>query len=1376
MKFKRLVSVVIGLSVCISMLPGFSVTADAANIPEYQSNTRRMERISHGLIAAANESGVYLSWRLLGTESLSNQAFDIYKNGKKLVTTGVHDATCYTDASGKASDVYQVVRAGESIKNADTAFVLPNYASARADYVRNGTSETNTFSYIDVPISMPEAVTRVDGKTSTYYKGESGNGANDASIGDLDGDGEYEIVLKWDPQDSKDSAGYAYTGNVYIDAYEIDENNGGYKWRIDLGHNITAGAHYTQFMVYDFDGNGKSEVAMVTAPGTIDGTGKYVTEVGDTQEIRTADNTAINVGSSGRSTGKNLGPEYYTIFDGETGAALYTTDAIPLGSSGDWGDSSYNRAFRYLAAVAYIDGVNPSIIMCRGYYNRAIVRAYTWDGEKMTLRWEHRGISKGSDSLYGQGNHNLSVADVDNDGKDEIVYGSAVLDDNGKAIGNTYLGHGDAMHVSDFNNDGYQEVFSVKEDKEGYKNNAASFRTAYNGSIIWGKGASGDTGRGVMANIDDAYAKTHPDALALGWSSSHDNTFDLKGNEIAARPGTSSRGMTNFLVYWDGDLSREILDDNQLGKYYADTGTTVRFYEGKNGYISGNSNNDSKHTPCLVADLWGDWREEIIMSVNNFADSTEPPALRIFTSTLPTSYRLTTLMHDCQYRLAIAWQNVGYNQPPHQSYYIGSAALATDNNGNELNYLAPATKFTSVVYPELVEETTVTLDSLDGGMADLSVIADSDIESARLTGVLYNSDNTIKQIKTKTLTNLYYAEEVNETLSFDYTVDDYDLKIYLWDTFDDMTPLAKTVTRKAGALSKVKVQRVFNRTVIDEMTEEIKPGTAYSVSDSQKADIEYLGVRLEYDPDATAETKDVTVKEGETVIKLMYKAKNVPLENEEEIANIYINKDGIGEGVNWILPDNAEYKVSGGIKYVEFTDDGTNPLAVTFNNTSDKLVVEFDLMMNEMTTGGDVFGAVPYSGNIAGKGVGWRRNGDGTRYEPAVTSKEKYLTITADAYKNASTYQNKWTHIVLVLNNGNVKTTYSSQDGTVYVDNKWNTDIGAGTVGTASNPVNKIIFGRGYGSGSGTMGVRNLKAYTVNLPDTMSSTVQVDVPGTYSFTADTAHSSMINGFKYNADGIYGEVSYEIRDTSNNIVMPDGLTIDSQGLLTATEEFDISIPYTVVVKLGGEPWRTYDLTYRAKELKTSTQGFDSGLNGFKITSKDGYAIAHENGTVKYTKTSGTENDSTVYLEYPITTANLGDNFELAFDIMANSGAFKGYMYFLNSSGEELVRMETHMYEPRFKVPSGTTTENFKPSFGSWYTVVLGYNNGKGTMKIYNQSDTNRESALMDTEFDIAAQPTGLTFKWQVAQNIQNGSVDNTDEYYFDNFTYSYYDYN
>ena len=762
---------VISAAVAVAMtatMSSFALPANAAEVktPQYQTNARQMEKLNRGLIAVKTTAdtrgqavnGVYLSWRLLGDESLENQAFDIYKNGTKIHTTGVHDATNWIDTSGTASDKYKVVKAGEDASKETEVTPTSNNNCAKSNEVGNGNSEKNSFTYVDIPISRPDPVERMgDGKISNYYTVDKSHegGANDASVGDLDGDGNYEIVLKWDPTDSKDSAGADFTGNAYIDAYKIDPNNDGYMWRIDLGKNVTSGAHYTQFLVYDFDGDGKSEVAMKTAPGTVDGTGRYVTEVGDTDEIRNTDNTKSYIGTSGRLKGKNPFTQYLTIFDGETGAALYTTDYIPYDAAEDqyWGDgrAKYNRSERYLAAVAYLDGVHPSIVMCRGYYHDSVIRAYTWDGTELTMQWEHKGKkSESSTTLYGQGNHNLSVGDIDNDGKDEIVYGSAALDDDGKTVlGNTGLGHGDAMHMSDFNNDGTQEVFSVKE--EQFKKYAEDLRVASTGKHFWSSGkltTSSDNGRGVMDNIDDSYAKEHSNALAIGWSSGIANAHDLNGDDVAAKPaGAGSGTFDNFLVYWDGDLSRELLDANIIQKYYAATGTTKRFYGPSDGYTltGGSTNNYSKRNPSLVADIWGDWREEIIMPVNK-GSATDQAYLRIYTSTMPTDYRITTLMHDCQYRLSVAWQNVGYNQPTHASYYIGSVALATDESGNTLNYLAPAVPYTKVTYsaPEQVAVTGMTLEKksieVEKGKTE-AINAIITPENATRKGITWTSSN-----------------------------------------------------------------------------------------------------------------------------------------------------------------------------------------------------------------------------------------------------------------------------------------------------------------------------------------------------------------------------------------------------------------------------------------------------------------------------------------------------------------------------------------------------------------------------------------------------------------------------------------------------------
>lgn len=673
----------------VASIPVLTSYADTNSTTE----KRVMEKLDRGTVAVKKNDGVYLSWRLLGTESLTNQAFDIYRDSEKIYTTGEHDATCYTDSKGTADNKYTVVPKGEAIDKTEAVDV----------WTTNTTYKGRSVAYKDIAFKVPDG-----GKTPTDE--EYTYTANDMSVGDLDGDGEYEYIVKWDPSNSKDNSVKGYTGNVYLDAYELD---GTLLWRIDLGVNIRAGAHYTQYMVYDFDGDGKSEVILKTAPGSKDGEGNYVSKAG--KNITKGDDKKDYRNSSGLLMGKDGGPEYLTVFNGETGAAMQTVDFDPPRSiltSSEWGDSYANRSERYLAAVAYLDGVHPSVVMTRGYYTYVYAAAYTWDGTDLKEQWLSTntpteenggtgctvkyadGTSKNNTNktLYAQGAHSVSVADVDNDGYDEIIFGSAVLDHDGTVLTYDGRGHGDAEHVSDFDNDGKQEIFMAHE---AGKHNDKIIPYAvdikrYNGDIML-QAAQGDIGRGIMDNVDDEYALSSGN-LSLFWSVAADGIYNQAGEKVGNIPNTNGSNMENFAVYWDGDLGRELLDGNKLVKYSIKSGTERIYYDSKNSTLPGSINNSTKSNACLTADLFGDWREEIVLRYGD--------GVRIYFSTIPTDYRLTTLMHDSQYRCAIAWQNVGYNQPPHTSYYIGSVALAKDSGGNTLNYLAPNTSFTEVTYPD----------------------------------------------------------------------------------------------------------------------------------------------------------------------------------------------------------------------------------------------------------------------------------------------------------------------------------------------------------------------------------------------------------------------------------------------------------------------------------------------------------------------------------------------------------------------------------------------------------------------------------------------------------------------------------------------------
>jgi len=587
---------------------------------------RQMENLGRGMVGLKQADGrVFLSWRWLGTES-DAVAFNVYRSAGeaapiKLNATPMTNVTWFVD---------QPTATNVSVTYAVRAILNGKETEPSAPF--RLASGTPARDYLSVPLQLP-----------------AGYSANDGSVGDLDGDGEYEIVLKSE-QRPRDTASTGLTGETILQGYKLD---GKLLWTINLGKNIREGAHYTQFMVYDLDGDGIAEIAVKTADGTTDGRGKVI---GDAS----ADWRDTNSGS--RTFGRVLkGPEYFTIFDGRTGTALATTNYVPeRGDLGGWGgvggnggnDNTGNRVDRFLACVAYLDGERPSVVMCRGYYGRSVLAAWDWRGGKLTQRWVFD--SKDKSNLYsGQGAHSVSVADVDADGRDEIIYHSMVVDDDGKGLFSTGLRHGDALHVSDFDpaRPGL-EVFGIHENEEStvqFQTPGVACYDARTGKILWSQGPGVDVGRGLAADIDPRY----PGAEMWGGPS---GLRTCTGERIGNAPRSA-----NFAIWWDGDLLRELLDRNRISKWNWTNATLDPLLVAEGA----TSNNGTKATPVLSADLLGDWREEVIFRT---PDSKE---LRIYTTTIPTKYRLRTLMHDPQYRLAIAWQNVGYNQPPHPSFYLG---------------------------------------------------------------------------------------------------------------------------------------------------------------------------------------------------------------------------------------------------------------------------------------------------------------------------------------------------------------------------------------------------------------------------------------------------------------------------------------------------------------------------------------------------------------------------------------------------------------------------------------------------------------------------------------------------------------------------------
>ena len=602
MRRSRPPSLILG-AVAVLLVSGVAV-AQAAETPAAAVAT--VDNLNRGLVSIRTTAGNYLSWRLLKSDP-AGTAFNLYRGSVKVNAAPITAGTNYTDAGAPAGASYTVKPVSNGVETLAAGAPAQILAASQ-----------------DVPIQVPAGGTTPDGVAYTYS-------ANDASVGDLDGDGSYEIVLKWDPSNSKDNSQSGYTGNVFIDAYKL---NGTRLWRIDLGRNIRAGAHYTQFQVFDYDGDGKAEVVMKTADATKDGTGVVIGNA--SADYRNSSGYILS------------GPEYLTVFNGQTGKAMATADYVPArGTVSSWGDSYGNRVDRFLAGTAYVDGSRPSIIMARGYYTRSVIAAWDYRNGALTRRWTFDSNSSTNGSAWtGQGNHQLSIADVDGDGRDEILYGAMAIDDNGAGLWKNGQGHGDAYHVGDLipSRSGL-EVFKVDEDKSKL---AAWMADARTGAIIWSNPSCNcDNGRGVS---DDIYAGSPG---AESWSSGVSGMYNTAGQNIGRKPGSA-----NFLVWWDGDATRELLDGTHIDKYGTSADTRLLTASGVH------ANNGTKSTPSLSADILGDWREEVIWP------TTDNTKLRIYSTTDSTSISRVSLMQDRMYREAVAWQNTAYNQPPHPSFAI----------------------------------------------------------------------------------------------------------------------------------------------------------------------------------------------------------------------------------------------------------------------------------------------------------------------------------------------------------------------------------------------------------------------------------------------------------------------------------------------------------------------------------------------------------------------------------------------------------------------------------------------------------------------------------------------------------------------------------
>lgn len=556
--------------------------------------------LDRGLVAVSHpDGGSVIAWRLLPTDP-PDLAFDLHRrDGERLVKVNAAPLTGPTwcaDADAPAGTRY-LLRA------------------AQTDLAETILAPT---PYLTIPLKTPE-----------------GYAPNDASVADLDGDGALELVLHQAGR-GKDNSQSGETDPPILQAYELD---GTLLWSIDLGRNIREGAHYTQFMVYDLDGDGRAEVACKTADGTVDGSG---TVIGDARaDWRNPQGYILD------------GPEYLTVFDGRTGAVLQTVDYLPpRGDVKAWGDGYGNRVDRFLAGVGYFDGARPSLVFCRGYYTRTVLVAWDWRDGALTRRWTFDSADGAGDHAQyaGQGNHGLSIADVDADGRDEVIYGACCIDDDGTGLYTTGLGHGDALHVGDLDPERPGlEVFDIHE--HARHEHGCEFRDARTGEVLWSK-PSPDVGRGVAFDIDPRYPGAECWAAGKGIS----GLWSAKGELISEKRPNSM----NFGIWWDGDPLRELLDKNRISKWnwQTETDEPLLVAEGCT------SNNSTKATPVLSGDLLGDWREEVIWRTE------DNQSLRLYTTWLPTDRRRVTLLADRQYRVALAWQNVGYNQPPHPSFWV----------------------------------------------------------------------------------------------------------------------------------------------------------------------------------------------------------------------------------------------------------------------------------------------------------------------------------------------------------------------------------------------------------------------------------------------------------------------------------------------------------------------------------------------------------------------------------------------------------------------------------------------------------------------------------------------------------------------------------
>ena len=617
-----------------SAIAVFAVAEDHAVFPQpataYDFSKLRREKLRRGVVAfRSGEREAVVTWRYR-LQDPTNLAFNVYRDGVRLNSRPLTGATFYKDASfdpakGGLYSVRPVLGRRES-QNPARGWRIPPSAP---------------IGYIPLKVAPPPPWRNPDEPEHAPYPYL----ANDCTIGDLDGDGEFELVVKWNAV-GRDNAHFGRTAPVFYDGYDLLAQRR--LWRLTPGKNVRSGPHYDDFLVFDLDGDNIAEIAMRTSDGAVDGRG-----------VTLGDAKADHVDPDGQI---RTAPEFLTVFSGRDGRVLASMPYDPpFGDGLKWSSvkrDRHNRGFRFLSCVAYLDGVRPSLVMCRGYYDRSVITAWNWDGRQLARRWQFDSWKEPwkSQGYSGQGNHNLRVGDVDMDGRDEIVYGQMVVDDDGRGLYTTRLGHGDAINLIQLSPDHRGLlVWSCLEAGD----HGLCLREAGTGKVLKRVTSFRDTPRALAADIDPEFPGTE------FWGPVHEGfyTADMEGRGRRHKhhwPGQS------FLVWWTGDMTRSWLCGNRIGGYSASKGRTfvIRELEG------GCSNNGSKDNPCFSGDLLGDWREEVIL--RNAQDPTE---LRLYVSDIPTEYRFWTFLQDPVYRISLATEPAGYNQPPQPGFYFGRDLL-----------------------------------------------------------------------------------------------------------------------------------------------------------------------------------------------------------------------------------------------------------------------------------------------------------------------------------------------------------------------------------------------------------------------------------------------------------------------------------------------------------------------------------------------------------------------------------------------------------------------------------------------------------------------------------------------------------------------------